>query len=111
MTDTLTPKERSLHMARIKAKGNKSTEQKFLLFLRRAKITGWRRQFELPGKPDFYFPKLRMAIFLDGCFWHGCPMCYRRPKSNVEFWVRKVQQNRKRDRLVVKKLTQVPQFG
>lgn len=49
------------------------------------------------GNPDFGNKKRRIAVFVDGCFWHGCPECYREPKSNVAFWRQKVQRNRKRD--------------
>lgn len=45
-----------------------------------------------------------MVVFVDGCFWHGCPDCYRAPKSNVEFWKRKVSSNRCRDRRVARQL-------
>jgi DNA mismatch endonuclease (patch repair protein) len=54
----------------------------------------------VPGKPDFYFPRYRLAIFVDGCFWHACPNCGRIPKSNVEFWRTKIDQNRRRDNRV-----------
>ena len=62
--------------------------------------TGWRRQLPLPGRPDFAFPKAKVAVFTDGCFWHGCPRCYTRPKSNRKFWDTKVIRNRERDREV-----------
>lgn len=54
----------------------------------------------LPGKPDFAFPRQRVAIFVDGCFWHGCPDHYRRPKSRQDFWDAKVAANVNRDCLV-----------
>ena len=54
----------------------------------------------LPGRPDFAFPKAKVAVFTDGCFWHGCPRCYTRPKSNRKFWDAKVARNRERDREV-----------
>ncbi len=52
----------------------------------------------MPGKPDFVFPKYRLAIFVDGCFWHGCPRCYKEPKVNTEFWREKIRRNILRDR-------------
>jgi len=58
----------------------------------------------LPGKPDIVFPKQRLAVFVDGCFWHGCPECYRPPKSNRKFWKDKVRTNRKRDRKQTRQL-------
>jgi len=52
------------------------------------------------GKPDFVFPKLKLAIFVDGCFWHGCPKHATKPKNNRLFWRRKLSANKKRDSLV-----------
>jgi DNA mismatch endonuclease (patch repair protein) len=63
-------------------------------------ITGWRRHRPLFGKPDFIFPQQRLAVFVDGCFWHGCPRCYARPKSNRKLWDTKIAVNRARDRKV-----------
>ena len=57
-----------------------------------------------PGKPDFLFSKERLAVFVDDCFWHGCPRCYRRPKSNRKFWDAKVDYNRKKDRRFTRQL-------
>jgi DNA mismatch endonuclease (patch repair protein) len=66
----------------INGRGNKQTEKVLLFHLRQAKVTGWRRYLPLPGKPDFAFTKQKVAVFVDGCFWHGCPKCYTRPKTN-----------------------------
>jgi DNA mismatch endonuclease (patch repair protein) len=95
---------RSQQMSLVRARGNKSTELKFAAFLRARKITGWRRHAALPGRPDFSFPRERLAVFLDGCFWHGCPKCGRIPKSNVRFWTTKIQANSQRDRRNVREL-------
>ena len=57
------------------------------------------------GKPDFYFKKKRLAIFVDGCFWHGCGKCGHVPKRNTKFWVLKIRRNRDRDRRTTKALT------
>ncbi len=51
----------------------------------------------LPGTPDFVFPAARLAVFVDGCFWHGCHRCYRRPHSSQTYWDRKVILNKSRD--------------
>ena len=56
------------------SKGNRSTEGRFTEILRRKKLKGWRRGLLLYGKPDFVFIKARIAVFIDGCFWHGCPL-------------------------------------
>jgi len=51
----------------------------------------------LPGTPDLVFVRERVAVFVDGCFWHGCPEHYTAPKTNAEFWRQKVDTNRNRD--------------
>ncbi len=55
-------------------------------------------------RPDFVFPKLRIAVFVDGCFWHGCPLHATRPKQNADFWSAKIAANQARDRLVTRRL-------
>lgn len=92
--------ERSLQMSLVRGKGNRSTETAFLLMLRANRLSGWRRHVKLHGRPDFYFAKEKVAVFIDGCFWHGCPKCGRLPKSNIEFWQTKIEQNSARDRKV-----------
>jgi DNA mismatch endonuclease, patch repair protein len=87
-------------MSRIHGRGNKDTEVALAKFLRRNKITGVRRHQPMFGKPDFVFPKSKLAIFVDGCFWHGCPKHATKPKNNRAFWKRKLSANKKRDRLV-----------
>ena len=91
-------------MQSIKGKGNKSTELRLAKIFRGHGITGWRRHLPLPGKPDFAFPKAKVAIFVDGCFWHGCPKCYREPATNTAFWKNKVLTNKRRDRRVSREL-------
>ena len=91
-------------MARIRGKGNRTTELQMVSALRSARLGGWRRHMRLPGTPDLAFPKEKVALFLDGCFWHGCPRCYRPPKHNAAFWKKKLQRNRERDKRVAKQL-------
>lgn len=91
-------------MSLIKGRGNEATEQKLVRLFRRARITGWRRHLPLPGKPDFAFTKQKVAVFVDGCFWHGCPKCYVRPKTNQKFWDKKREDNMARDRRVTRQL-------
>jgi DNA mismatch endonuclease, patch repair protein len=98
VTDWLTREQRSRNMASIRSKGNRTTERVFLSILRQAGISGWRRHLNLPGKPDFVFRSQRLAIFLDGCFWHGCPRCYRLPQDNRSYWKKKIIGNRRRSR-------------
>jgi DNA mismatch endonuclease (patch repair protein) len=100
MADWLTRKQRSRNMSSIRSTRNRSTEQAFLQVLRRGHISGWRRHLQLPGKPDFAFPLQKVVVFVDGCFWHGCPKCYRLPEDNRAYWVVKLNTNRRRDRRV-----------
>lgn len=60
----------------------------------------YRLNYKLEGKPDLVFVKYRLAVFVDGCFWHGCPEHYKSPKTRAEFWQEKIQRNRRRDRHV-----------
>lgn len=104
MTDWLTREQRSRNMASIRSRGNKTTEARFVSLLRAARISGWRRHADLPGRPDFIFPGKHLAVFVDGCFWHGCPRCYRLPADNRNYWRTKLLSNRRRDRRHARKL-------
>ena len=98
MSDVFTKQKRSMVMSRIRGKGNKSTEIKLLRLFRENGIKGWRRHAPLIGRPDFIFRNERLAVYVDGCFWHKCPKCYKPPKQNSEFWDKKISDNVKRDR-------------
>jgi DNA mismatch endonuclease (patch repair protein) len=100
MADVFTKAQRSAVMARVHSRGNLSTEVRTIGLLRAAGIIGWRRKSCLFGNPDFVFQKARVAVFVDGCFWHGCPRCKRVPASSVAFWRAKIQRNIKRDKKV-----------
>jgi DNA mismatch endonuclease (patch repair protein) len=100
MIGNRSPLSRGEMMSRIRSKHNQSTEIALLRMLRSADISGWRRHTSLPGKPDFAFPKSKVAVFVDGCFWHGCAKCYVRPKTNRKFWDKKRTDNMARDRSV-----------
>jgi DNA mismatch endonuclease (patch repair protein) len=104
--DTVSPIERSRIMASVKSNGNKSTEVAIISCFRKARITGWRRHYRLNGKPDFVFPKLRLAVFVDGCFWHACPQHATKPRSHAAFWRKKLARNQTRDQLVTRMLRQ-----
>ena len=106
MADIFDSAKRSAVMALIRGSGNKDTELLMIMLFRAYRITGWRRNTKLFGKPDFTFPKRRVAVFVDGCFWHrhpGCKFCYT-PKSRAEFWLPKFEKNIARDRLVTRTL-------
>jgi len=102
--DVFSRRERSRIMSRIRSRGNAATELRLVELFRAHKITGWRRNEKLLGKPDFVFRERRVAVFVDGCFWHGCPRCYRQQLSNVKYWGAKILRNRQRDRIVKKAL-------
>lgn len=104
MTDIWSKQKRSEVMSLICSRGNKSTELLLSGIFREFGITGWRRNQPLFGKPDSTFRRERVVVFVDGCFWHGCPECYKQPGSNREFWDAKVAANRKRDRCVGREL-------
>jgi DNA mismatch endonuclease, patch repair protein len=96
---------KSAQMARVK---NRNTDLELLL--RRALwATGLRFRVcvKLPGTPDIAFKSARVAIFVDGCFWHGCPIHYRKPSTNVSFWQEKLSNNIFRDRRVDDQLTEL----
>lgn len=100
MTDVHDPAVRSENMSRIRSRGNASTEVRFVKLLRSAKITQWRRQSNLPGRPDFAFARQRLAVFIDGCFWHCCRLCAWSPQNNRQYWKNKFARNIARDRRV-----------
>lgn len=100
MADVFTKDKRSKVMSRIRGRGNRNTEVAFARLLRTERITGWRRHYKITGTPDFAFPKLRVAVFIDGCFWHQCPKCSTMPEDNREFWESKLSSNVARDRRV-----------
>ena len=99
--DWLTPEQRSRNMSSIRSRGNKSTEKAVRYRMIRAGLRGWKVcTGDLPGKPDFVFEAVKLVVFLDGCYWHGCPKCYRGPTSNTGYWSEKFLRNKRRDRRV-----------
>jgi DNA mismatch endonuclease (patch repair protein) len=104
MSDVFSKAKRSQVMARIRGRGNRETELALRALLRSHRITGWRRHLPILGRPDFAFLRQRVAVFVDGCFWHQCPRCSNRPVNNREFWVKKLEANVARDRLVTREL-------
>ena len=73
--------------------------------LREAGLTGYRLQWKVPGRPDIAWPGKKVAVFVNGCFWHRCPHCnLPLPKSNVEYWVVKFNRNVERDEENMRKL-------
>ena len=90
---------RSENMRAIRSRGNRTTEKRLRALLAQGRFRDWTtRPVREIGSPDFTFPKARVAIFVDGCFWHSCPRCGHVPKTNVEYWSAKIARNRRRDR-------------
>jgi len=129
MPDVFTKAKRSAVMARIRSRGNRATELALVRVFRANGITGWRRhqrirfnaprstsnserskmgvgrwKFSLSVRPDFVFPRLKLAVFVDGCFWHACPQHATKPQGNASFWRKKLAGNRRRDALVTRRL-------
>lgn len=95
MSDVLSPLQRSYCMSRIQGKDTKPE-----LILRKALWASgmrYRLKNRLPGRPDLYFPGRKLAIFVDGCFWHGCPDHCKVPETNRSFWEKKISKNKARD--------------
>lgn len=90
-------------MSRIRGK-NTSPELKLRKMLWESGIRGYRVHYKLPGKPDIVFTRKKVVVFVDGCFWHKCPVCFRPPETNAEFWNEKLQKNVERDLKVTKEL-------
>jgi DNA mismatch endonuclease (patch repair protein) len=107
MADVFTMAKRSKLMALIRGRGNKNTELALVKLFRRNGITGWRRHPKIFGKPDFIFPKFKLAVFVDGCFWHNCPEHATKPATNRAFWKNKFARNKARDRIVNRTLRQL----
>ncbi len=98
------PKEvRSKNMAAVRSKGNLSTEIALGKRLWAAGLRGYRKHWPIPGTPDFAWPGRKVAVFVDGCFWHGCP-CKTIPDTNAAFWRNKIRKNQERDRRVDRQL-------
>jgi DNA mismatch endonuclease (patch repair protein) len=102
--DIFSQAKRSSIMSLIPGKGNVATELQMISLFRKHGVKGWRRNSNLFGKPDFVFPSLRIAVFVDGEFWHGHRTRSRIPASNSAFWKAKITRNKMRDRLVNKTL-------
>jgi DNA mismatch endonuclease (patch repair protein) len=97
--------DRSRIMQAIRSTSNKSTERRLVALLAKSGLRGWHlRPRDIPGTPDFVFARRRLAVFSDGCFFHGCPHCGHIPKTNVAYWRTKIARNRRRDARVTRKL-------
>lgn len=100
MADIFDKEKRSAVMRSIRSKGNKSTELALAGIFREQGITGWRRGYPVKGHPDFVFLSKKVAVFADGCFWHGHDCLNSHPKDNEEFWTNKICRNIEHDKKV-----------
>lgn len=96
MTDKISPEARTRTMRAVKSKDSKM-EVKFRSALWRDGLRFYKNVKKLPGKPDIVFSKQRIVVFLDSCFWHGCPQHLRMPASNADYWQPKIERNKNRD--------------
>lgn len=71
MADVFDSKKRSDIMSKVRSNNNKSTELALVKFFKENNITGWKRNYPVKGHPDFVFLDKKIAVFVDGCFWHG----------------------------------------
>lgn len=104
MTDTFSKQKRSEIMRAVKSRGNKSTEERLIQIFKANKISGWRRNYKVFGHPDFVFQKQKIAVFADGCFWHGHGCRNTTPSDNADYWKQKIQRNIERDKNITKAL-------
>lgn len=95
--DTLTKRQRSYCMSQIK-QSDTAAETLFRKYLWSKGIRGWRTKSRTLGRPDLYFTQKKIAVFIDGCFWHKCPKCFIKPKSNISYWIPKIRRNALRDK-------------
>lgn len=98
MSDVFDKKARSEIMRAVKSKDTKSTELTLIKLFKENHITGWRHNYNVKGHPDFVFLKKRIAIFVDGCFWHGHDCRNTHPSDNAEYWAKKREKNIRHDR-------------
>ena len=99
MVDVHSRKQRSYNMSRIKSRDT-GPEIKLRKLLFSEGLRGYRISAKLPGKPDIVFRKYKLAVFVDGCFWHKCPKCFIGPETRKKFWQDKIKNNVERDKKV-----------
>jgi DNA mismatch endonuclease, patch repair protein len=94
MSDNLSPEDRRKTMQAVRGKGTR-LEKRLWAMLAGMRLKGWKKNVAtITGKPDVVFSSQRVVVFIDGCFWHGCPHCQRKlPATNREYWERKIKRN------------------
>lgn len=103
--DHVSKQVRSKIMAAVRSRGNTTTELPLGKLLWASGLRGYRKHWKAAvGKPDFAWPSRKIAVFVDGCFWHGCAKCKYLPRTNSDFWRNKMETNRARDKRVTRQL-------
>lgn len=102
MADVFDTKKRSDIMRKVRSKKNKTTELRLIEIFKQKGIVGWRRNYPVKGHPDFVFLDRKLAIFVDGCFWHGHDCRNTKPADNADYWNKKRMQNIEHDKAVTK---------
>jgi DNA mismatch endonuclease (patch repair protein) len=100
MADTFNKHKRSEIMRCVRSNRNKSTELRLIDIFKDLGIKGWRRNYTVKGKPDFVFLRKKIAVFTDGCFWHGHGCRNIEPKDNKDYWEKKLATNKARDKAI-----------
>ena len=100
MADIFSKNKRSDIMKKVRPSGNKTTEMKLIEYFSSNHITGWRRNYKVKGHPDFVFLDRKIAIFVDGCFWHGHDCRNTRPAENADYWIKKRERNIQHDKKI-----------
>lgn len=100
MADVFSKVKRSEIMRSVKSSGNKSTELRLVDFFQENGIHGWKRHYPVKGHPDFVFLDKKIAIFVDGCFWHGHNCRNIKPSDNKDYWDKKRQRNIDHDKMI-----------
>lgn len=103
MSDVFSAEKRSQIMSRVRSKENSSTELRLIKYFRELSVHGWRRNYNVVGHPDFVFIDKKIAVFVDGCFWHGHDCRNTCPSSNQEYWTKKRNKNMERDKQMTKR--------
>lgn len=105
MTDRVSPETRSRVMSSVKSKGSKIEQAFESLLIDEERQNCVKHSPNITGKPDFAFPDAKVAVFVDSCFWHGCDEHLRLPASNQDYWIKKIERNKRRDREVEETLS------
>src|SRR3989338_210928 len=102
--DVLTKRQRSYCMSQIRGRDT-TWEVTFRKYAWGKGVKGYKVRNKVFGRPDMYFPVKKLAVFIDGCFWHKCPGCFVKPRNNKIFWERKITSNVRRDAKTSKRLS------